>query len=92
MLRTVPGSLPNLQHVWHLDDPPATLHTSQSALEQQEVAAGALLCVKCRSCKEKWYLVRRTLPTAAHELVQRPVTLQESPWKRLSAWHHATCA
>jgi hypothetical protein len=79
-LRAVPGNLPDLQHEWHLEDTSTAKHTEQSLLDQDEAEAGAVLRVKCTTCKEKWYLVRRTDPTASHELVQRPITIQESPW------------
>jgi hypothetical protein len=78
--RTVPGSLPDLQHEWQVDTTITASNTEQGRLEQEETESGALLRVKSEACNEKWYLVHQNMPTALHELVQRPITIQESPW------------
>lgn len=53
-----------------------------------EHAAADHFVAASRRTREKWYLLWQPLPTAAHELQQRPVTYQESPWVALHSHHH----
>lgn len=53
-----------------------------------EHAAGDHFVAQSRSTREVWYVLWQPLPTAVHELQQRPVTYQESPWAVLHMHQH----